>query len=152
MGLAFTVPYSIAGLYAGNMTKTGNRKRMMIFTITALSCFQLTTGLVDSFALMVVMRFLHGMISSAVNPLAFSIMSDYFPPEKRSTANSIISSGNFIGIALSSMTILLIKSIGWRKSYVATAMLGFVGAVAGIFLVKNPVRGRFDPPISEQEK
>jgi hypothetical protein len=26
VGLAFTVPYSIAGLYAGNMTKTGNRK------------------------------------------------------------------------------------------------------------------------------
>ena len=114
VGLAFTVPYSIAGLYAGNMTKTGNRKQMMIFTILALSCFQLTTGIVDSFAVMVAMRFLHGMISSAVNPLAFSLMSDYFPQDKRSTANSIISSGNFIGIALSSMTILLIKAVGWR--------------------------------------
>ena len=97
---------------------------------------------------MVAMRFLHGMISSAVNPLAFSIMSDYFPQDKRSTANSIISSGNFIGIALSSMTILLIKTIGWRQSYIATAALGFLAAIGALFFVKDPKRGVFDPPLT----
>lgn len=79
---------------------------------------------------MVIMRFLHGLISSAVNPLAFSLMSDFFPPEKRSTANSVISAGNFLGIALSSMTILLIKNIGWRASYLAMGAFGMFFAVA----------------------
>ena len=109
VGFAFTLPYSIAGLYAGSLAKTGNRKILMVTTITMLSLFQITTGVVDSFTVMAVLRFFHGMICSAVNPLAFSILVDYFPPDKRSVPNSVLSAGNFIGIALASLTILLIK-------------------------------------------
>jgi MFS family permease len=87
---------------------------MMIGVIAALSIFQVTTGMVNSFLLLAILRFLHGAVSSAINPLAYSLLADYFPQDKRSTANSILSSANFIGIALSSMTIILIKSIGWR--------------------------------------
>ena len=91
-------------------------------------------------------------MSSAVNPLAFSLMSDFFPPEKRSTANSVISSGNFIGIALSSMTILLIKSVGWRASYVVMGLFGMFGALGATLFLKNPPRGRFDPIPTPEEK
>ena len=114
VGLAYTLPYSISGLYAGSLTRTYNRRAMMIGVITALSLFQISTGLFDSFLVLAIFRFLHGTISSAINPLAFSLVSDYFPANKRSTANAILSSANFVGIALSSMTILLIKNIGWR--------------------------------------
>ena len=34
----------------------------------------------------------------------------------------------------------------------ATAALGFVGAIAGALFVKNPRRGTFDPPLTQEEK
>lgn len=39
VGMAYSVPYSLAGLYAGSLTKTGNRKMMMIAVISILSLF-----------------------------------------------------------------------------------------------------------------
>jgi MFS family permease len=60
------------------------------------------------------MRILHGAISAPINPLSFSLVADYFPPEKRSRANAILTTGNYLGIALSSISILLIKKNGWR--------------------------------------
>jgi len=81
---------------------------MMIGAIALMSLLQIGTGAFNSLLVLASFRFLHGAISSAINPLAFSLVSDYFPPEKRTTANSILGGANFVGIALSSMTILLI--------------------------------------------
>jgi MFS family permease len=75
--------------------------------------------------------------------MCYSLVSDYFPPDKRTTANSILSSANFVGIALSSMTILLIKEIGWRGSYMAMGGMGILGSLM-LFFLKNPVRGQYD--------
>ena len=151
VGLCYTLPYSVSGLYAGSLTKNGNRKLMMMAVIAAISCCQLTTGIVDSFLVLAVLRFLHGTISSAINPLAFSLVADFFPPDKRGTANAVLSSANFVGIALSSMTILLIKAVGWRASYMTMGAIGLIGA-AGMSILKNPRRGRFDPVLSEEEQ
>lgn len=37
VGLCFTMPYAISGLYAGGMTRNGNRKLMMIGAIALMS-------------------------------------------------------------------------------------------------------------------
>ena len=112
----------------------------MIGTIGAMSLLQIGTGAFNSLAVLASFRFLHGIISSAINPLTFSLVSDYFPPNKRTTANSILSSANFIGIALSSMTILLIKQVGWRASYMTMGLGGLLGGSL-MMLLKDPVRG-----------
>ena len=109
VGLCFTMPYAISGLYAGGLTRRGNRKLMMIGAICLMSLLQVGTGAINSLLILAAFRFLHGAVSSAINPLAFSLVSDYFPPDKRTTANSILGGANFVGIALSSMTILLIQ-------------------------------------------
>ena len=99
---------------------------------------QLQQRPLNSLIILGLFRFIHGAVSSAINPLAFSLVSDYFPPEKRTTANSILGGANFVGIALSSMTILLIQQVGWRASYIA---MGGMGLIAGsmLMLLKHPV-------------
>ena len=82
--------------------------------------------------------------------MCYSLVSDYFPPDKRTTANSILSSANFVGIALSSMTILLIKQVGWRASYMAMGGMGLLGGLL-LFFIKNPVRGQYDLSQSQFE-
>ena len=48
VGLCYSVPYALSGLYAGSLTKGGNRKIMMIAVVSALSLFQITSGTVNS--------------------------------------------------------------------------------------------------------
>jgi MFS family permease len=48
------------------------------------------TGFSTSFGVLVAMRVIHGMLNAASNPLSFSLIADYFPKEKRATANSLI--------------------------------------------------------------
>ena len=81
-GLFYTVPLSVAGLYAGSLTKTSNnRKLMLVLTIGLLSMFQVSTGYFDSFLLLAILRFCHGTISSAINPLCYSLLADTFPAD-----------------------------------------------------------------------
>jgi len=81
---------------------------MLLGVLTILSSFQFAYGMVDSFALYMTLKVISQALSAAISPIGFSILADYFPADQRTTANSILSSAKMVGIALSSITILLI--------------------------------------------
>lgn len=89
-GLIYTIPYSFFGLVAGKMSDQVNRKIFLGIVLAVASLTMGVSGLTSSFAVMVVMRVIHAMANTASNPLSFSLVSDYFPPDKRATANSLI--------------------------------------------------------------
>ena len=62
----------------------------MSLCMLASGAIMSATGFFDSFILMVFLRVLLGLISSAFNPLSFSILAEIFPKEKRATINSIL--------------------------------------------------------------
>lgn len=143
-GFAYTIPFALCGIYFGKLTNKVNRK----FTLAA--CMLLSAanmgivGFFDSFALLAAGRVLGGLVSSAFNPMSFSLLAEYFPPERRTTANSILQSGNFIGWGLSSLSVLAIKSFGWRSTYgMLAAIAGAIG-VATLAFVKEPVKKLVD--------
>ena len=108
VGLLFTLPFAISGLVMGYLTDKFNRKIMLGITVILSSMTQIVTGLVDSMPVLCGMRILQGSLNAATKPLTFSLVSDYVPLENRSTANSLLGSGVYIGIALSSLSILSI--------------------------------------------
>jgi MFS family permease len=116
-GLAYTLPYSLMGLVAGAFTNKVNRKFTLGITMMLAGVTQFLSGSINSFPVLVGMRVAHGSLNAATSPLAYSLVSDYVPPEKRATANAVLSSSVYLGISLSSMSILLIKSSGWRVAY-----------------------------------
>ena len=142
-GLIYTVPYSFAGLVAGNMSDKVNRKFFLGVVILLASVTMGISGAVNSFAVLGVMRVFHAMMNSASNPLSFSLIADYFPPDKRATANSIIQAGNYLGVGVSSLSIMLISQFGWRASYMVMAAVGAMFGVATMGLIKEPERGRY---------
>lgn len=107
-GFAYSIPFSIFGIYFGKITNNINRGLVLTLCMIASGAIMNATGFFDSFILLVVLRILLGLISSAFNPLSFSILADIFPTEKRATINSILQSGNYIGWGLSSISILAI--------------------------------------------
>lgn len=137
-GAAYTIPYSIVGLLSGYLTKSKRRVLLLGLIMMTISVFQSITGFTTSFGVLCLMRVLHGGLSAATNPLSFSIVADYFPPEKRGTANAVLSTGNFVGIALSSLSILGIKALGWRKSYQFMAVVGVITGFLSMLMVREP--------------
>jgi MFS family permease len=55
------------------------------------------------------MRVFHAALNSVANTLFYSLVADYFPKNQRGFANSILQSANYVGIALSSISIIIIN-------------------------------------------
>lgn len=89
-------------------------------------------------------RMMLGVFEAFAPPAAFSLIPDYFPPHKRTTANAVLSLGIFVGAGLASITTIMIGAIGWRKTYFIIGLVGILFAVIAIIVIKDPVRGRFD--------
>jgi MFS family permease len=147
--LIYTIPYSFFGLIAGKISDSVNRKFFLGIVIVLASVTMGVSSVTNSFFILSLMRVFHGMLNSSSNPLSFSIIADYFPPDKRATANSIIQAGNYIGVGVSSLSILLISKFGWRYCYGIMAAVGIAFGVMTGVLVKEPERGRY---LSENEK
>lgn len=108
-GLAYTLPYMITGLVMGAITSRINRVRVFAASLVLGGFSQVVSGMVPNFGVLAGMRVLHGATNSVSNPLTYSLVADFVPPEKRATANSILSTAVYAGISLSSLSILLIK-------------------------------------------
>ncbi len=145
VGAAFTVPISVCGIFMGYTSDRVNRSMMLGLACILWSAMTALSSIAEYFWLLVLCRIFLGVFESAGNPAAYSLLADYFPPEKRATANSIYMLGVYIGGALSSLTIVMITGVGWRWSF---AIIGYIGIIAGILcliFVQEPKRGRLDP-------
>jgi len=131
------------GLVVGAFSHKVNRKFMLGCTMMLGGLTQFMAGTINSFPVLCGMRVLHGSLNSATTPLTYSLVSDYVPPNRRATANSILSSAIYLGIALSSLSILLIKSHGWRWAYQFSGVCGIALGAACMMFIKEPKRNTF---------
>jgi predicted MFS family arabinose efflux permease len=99
----------ITGLVMGAITSRINRVKVFAISLMLGGFSQIVSGMVPNFGVLAGMRVLHGATNSVSNPLTYSLVADFVPPEKRATANSILSTAVYAGISLSSLSILLIK-------------------------------------------
>jgi MFS family permease len=107
-GFAYTLPFALCGLYFGKLTNSVNRKWMLGIFMVLSGITMGAAGFVDSFLVLAASRYALGIISAMFNPMSFSLLTEYFPPNRRATANSIIQSGNYVGWGLSSISVMLI--------------------------------------------
>lgn len=129
-GPAYTIPYSVAGLLSSVLTKHPRRHIILSVAMAGLSLFTISNGFCQFFWAICLFRILHGAASSSLQPISFQLVADYFPIEQRGTANAALSAANFFGVAMSSMSILLIKAMGWRGAYIS---MGAAGVFSGLF-------------------
>src|SRR6202044_1529089 len=81
------------------------------------------------------------------SPPAHAMISDYFPPKKRSTALSIYSSGIYLGMLVGFlMGGYLNQHLGWRKAFFVVGLPGVFFSILFFFTVKEPEKGATDLP------
>lgn len=79
----------------------------------------------------------------------YSTLADYFRPEERGLAISLISSSQVIGAILGgTLAVSIGYAMGWRYAYYLTGSIGIILAFLIYFLVKEPPRGVSEPELA----
>jgi MFS family permease len=97
MGTAFALIYGIAGIPLGYLADRISRRWLIIAGIVIWSLGTLGCGLAHGFAQIFAARICVGLGEAVLSPSAISIISDYFPPERRGTAVGFFLSGIAMG-------------------------------------------------------
>ena len=138
-GTAFGVFYALFGIPLGRLADNWHRIRLMTAGLSLWSLMTALSGFARNGAALAGARIGVGIGEATASPCAYSLLSDYFPREKRATALAIYSSGLYIGGGLS----LFIGGVvvqGWNAAYpvAAEAPLGLRGWQAAFMAVGLP--------------
>jgi MFS family permease len=138
-GTAFAVFYALFGIPLGRLADSWYRGRLMAMGLALWSSMTAISGFASSFGMLAAARIGVGIGEASASPAAYSMISDYFPKERRATALSIYSSGLYIGGGLSLPIGGFVVS-RWNSAYpnAAEAPLGLVGWQAAFIAVGLP--------------
>jgi MFS family permease len=126
MGASFAVFYTFFGIPLGRLADTRSRRALISGGIALWSVMTAGCGLTKKFWQLALMRMGVGVGEASLSPSAYSLISDYFRPEQRSTAISVYSMGIYLGSGLAFiLSGLVIQFASGRQS----PGLPMVGAV-----------------------
>ena len=146
-GLAFALFYTSLGIPIAMLADRTNRSWIMTIALAVWSAMTAICGLAQNFWHIFLARLGVGIGEAGGVAPAYSLVSDYFPPEQRARALSIYSFGIPIGSALGIVFGGLIASyIDWRAAFFIVGMADMLLAPFFKMVVKEPRRGQFDKP------
>jgi len=100
MGASFAVFYTLFGIPLGRLADTRSRRGLIAVGIAVWSLMTAGCGLATTFLQLALLRMGVGVGEASLSPSAYSLISDYFRPERRSTAMSVYSMGIYVGSGL----------------------------------------------------
>jgi len=153
-GFTFAIFYVTLGIPIARFADKNNRRNTVAVSLALWSLMTAVSGLVKNFVQLLLARIGVGVGEAGGSPPAHAMISDYFPPEKRSTALSIYSTGIYFGILIGFvMGGYLNQHLGWRSAFFAVGIPGILFSLLFYTTVKEPRRGATDvnPSSSKQE-
>ncbi|MDO9579822.1 MAG: MFS transporter [Bacteroidales bacterium] len=118
----FQIP---GALYAANRSA----KRLIFWSLLLWGAFAMATGLVSNVNGLIVIRFMLGVVESAVMPSMLVFLSNWFTKAERSRANTFLILGNPATILwMSILSGYLIESVGWRWMFILEGMPAIIWA------------------------
>lgn len=120
-GLAFAVFYSVVAVPIGWASDRTQRRMIIIVGVVFWSFSTLMCMVAKDYTMLFVARMMVGLGEAALIPAAFSMLSDYFPKARLSSAISAVTGASFLGS-------------------------GLALAVGGFILARLPTTGQVDLP------
>jgi predicted MFS family arabinose efflux permease len=145
-GLAFALFYAVMGLPAAMIADRWHRIRLIGMACLAWSAFTAVCGMAGSFWQLALARVGVGVGEAGGTAPSLSVLSDYYPPDKRPLVTGLFTVngplGVFIGAALGGWAA---QQFGWRGAFYAVGALGLIAVPLLLVFVREPVRGGTDP-------
>ncbi len=155
MGAAFSIFYGVLGIPLGLLADRRSRRAIAAVGIGLWSLMTAACGMAGSYWQLFAARIGVGVGEATLSPSAISIISDYFPPEKRGLPINVFSAGVQTGAGLANMfgglvaaytatagatTIALLGTLRpWQLAFVIVALPGLL-VVLLMLTIKEPVR------------
>ncbi|TKJ80320.1 MFS transporter [Pseudomonas sp. CFBP13509] len=154
-GFAFAIFYVLLAIPVGRAADHYNRRNIIAIGIGVWSFFTALCGFAKNFGIMFLARVGVGAGESSLMPASYSLIADYFPKERVSTAISIFQTGVSLGVGLAMLfggmvvnytesfkevTLPLVGTVSsWRLTFVIVSIPGILAIIALMF-VKEPKR------------
>lgn len=126
-GFAFAIFYSVLGIPFGLAADRVNRRNLVAAGVIAWSLMTSCGSVAKSFGTLALARMGVGIGEATLSPAAFSMIADYFPRERLSSAMSVYSMGVQIGAGFA---LILGGFVVQTVSHMAPVTLPLVGTVA----------------------
>lgn len=141
---AFAVPYMLLQIPGGVLADFVKGRILYPILLVCWSLATVVQGFVNSFSTLIGARALIGVFEAPSYPINDNIVTSWFPREKRASAISIYTSGQFLGLAFLTPILTAIQAAyGWRGLLIVTGLVGIVWAV--VFYFAFPKK----PPVPE---
>ena len=148
-GFTFAIFYVTMGIPIARLADKGNRRNIVTAALGLWSIMTALSGAARHFIQLLLARIGVGVGEAGGSPPAHAMISDYFPPGKRSTALSIYSTGIYFGVLIGFlMGGYLNQRLGWRAAFFAVGLPGVFFALLFYATVKEPPRGASDADVS----
>jgi len=144
-GSAFAIFYGTLGVPIAWLADRYNRRNIIVASVGLWSAMTALCGLAGSFTALFIARMGVGVGEASGQPPAYSLVSDYVPPEKRSSVFAILNSavpfGVFCGFIIGGWVNL---HYGWRAAFMVVGLPGVLIALLIWLTVREPPRGLSD--------
>ena len=130
----FQIP---GALYAADKSA----KRLIFWSLISWGVLAMATSMVSNVYYLIVIRFMLGVVESAVMPAMLIFLSRWFTKSERSRANAFLILGNPATMLwMSILSGYLIRSFGWRWMFILEGLPAIIWAFFWWWLVEDKVR------------
>jgi MFS family permease len=140
----FVIVYMLTSPLFGSLADRWSRKRLLAIGVAIWSLATAAGAFATGFLTFMLARSLVGVGEAAYGTISPSLLSDYYPPERRNRILTLfyvaIPVGAALGMALGGA---LGSAYGWRAAFLIVGLPGLLAAGLAL-LIQEPPRGAFD--------
>ena len=119
LGSLFFLGYFFFQIPGAHYAANKSAKKLIFWSLIAWGSLAAATGLVSNITILIIIRFMLGVVESAVMPAMIILLSRWFTKEERSRANTFLILGNPVTVLwMSILSGYLINSVGWRWMFI----------------------------------
>ncbi len=119
LGSLFFLGYFFFQIPGAHYAASKSTKKLIFWSLIAWGSLATATGLISNIALLIIIRFMLGVVESAVMPAMIILLSRWFTKSERSRANTFLILGNPVTVLwMSILSGYLINSVGWRWMFI----------------------------------
>jgi MFS family permease len=135
MGASFAVFYTLFGIPLGRLADSWSRRWLVVLGIAFWSLMTAGCGFTRKFWELALARMGVGVGEASLSPAAYSLIADYFPPGRRSTAMGVYGMGIYIGSGLAFVLGGLVIRFASAQEDVVLPLVGAVRSWQMVFFV-----------------
>ena len=151
-GTVFGLFYAAVGIFAGRIADRLDRRKLIAGMVALWSVSTIVSGMATNYLMLAIGRVGVGLGEGGSQPASTALAADLAPPERRSSALSLMLVGVPLGMLLAYLVGgLAAQAWGWRAAFFVAGVPGMLVALLIYTTVRDP-RSRAPTPVARTEE